>query len=179
VGVLWSNGSVVTLDGMSSANDINDNGQIAGTSPDRHAVLWEAGRITRLPQPHADGTSAASAINNRGQAVGCSTWGPASTTYPAVLWDRGTAIELRLPPEVEWPSAACATGINERGQIVGTVWYPGFWEVPAIWEDGALTQLPYDWGLSEGVRVLGINDRGDVVGTSIDYGAEIGILWTR
>jgi probable HAF family extracellular repeat protein len=179
VGVLWSNGSVLALDGMGTARDINDNGQIVGASPDGHAVLWEAGTITRLPQPHADGTSAAMAINNRGQAVGCSTWGPRSTTYPAVLWDGGTAIELQLPPEVDWPSAACATGINGRGQIVGTVWYPGFRTVPAIWEDGVLTQLPFDWGSTEGVRALGINNRGDIIGTSIDYGAEFGVLWTR
>jgi hypothetical protein len=62
---------------------------------------------------------------------------------------------------------------------VGTVWYPGFWEVPAIWEDGALTQLPFDWGNTEGVRAVGINNRGDIVGTSIDYGAEVGVIWTR
>jgi uncharacterized membrane protein len=179
VGVLWSNGSVVVLDGMGTARDINDNGQIVGASPDGHAVLWEAGAITRLPQPHADGTSAALAINNRGQAVGCSTWGPRSTTFPAVLWDGGTAIELQLPPEVDWPSAACATGINERGQIVGTVWYPGFRTVPVIWEDGVLTQLPFAGVGMEGVRALGINNRGDIIGTSIDYGAEVGVLWTR
>ena len=39
VGVLWSNGSVVPLDGMGTARDINDNGQIVGASPDGHAVL--------------------------------------------------------------------------------------------------------------------------------------------
>jgi uncharacterized membrane protein len=175
VGVLWSHGSAVTLDGMSRAYDINDNGQVVGVSPDRHAVLWEAGTLTRLPQPRADGTSAAMAINNRGEAVGYSTWGPGSTTYPAVLWYRGTVTELQLPPS--WPSAAYATGINGRGQVVGYIWSPGL-ITPALWEDGVLTELPI-WSSTEGVWAVGINNRGDIIGTSIDYGAEVGVIWTR
>ena len=184
VGVLWSNGSVVVLDGMGTARDINDNGQIVGTSPDGHAVLWEAGTITRLPQPNPDAGCAALAINNRGQAVGyCdrySTGGPHSTNGPAILWDRGTAIELLpFPDAQDNPGLAAATAINERGQVVGFVdEFVGVW--PLIWEDGGVaTQLPFPRGGTEGVRALGINNRGDIIGTSIDYGAEFGVLWTR
>jgi uncharacterized membrane protein len=151
VGVLWSNGSVVVLDGMGTARDINDNGQIVGASPDWHAVLWEAGTITRLPQPNPDAYSAALAINNRGQAVGyCdrySTGGPHSTNGPAILWDRGTAIELLpFPDAQDNPGLAAATAINERGQVVGFVdEFVGVW--PLIWEDGGVaTQLPFPGG---------------------------------
>jgi uncharacterized membrane protein len=170
---------------MSTARDINDNGQIVGTSPVPNAVpprwdavLWEAGTMTRLPQPHPDANSAALAINNRGQAVGLSVRYPA-TSGPAILWDRGIAIELPSPQDPGEPGYAIATAINERGQVVGFVDNPAWRTLPLIWEDGVVTQLPFDSGNTEGVRAVGINNRGDIVGTSIDYGAEVGIIWTR
>ena len=47
-----------------------------------------------------------------------------------------------------------------------------------IWEDGVVTPLPFGGVGMEGVQAVGINNRGDIIGT-LDYGAEVGVLWTR
>ena len=77
---------------------INNTGQIVGWG---HfcAVLWDRGKICRLPLLPGDDHSAATDINDRGQIVGYSR-NPTGTTR-AVLWEDGTAIELcNLPAEV-------------------------------------------------------------------------------
>lgn len=79
--VLWQNGTVRDLgtlpgDELSFCNDINDRGQIVGTSGVQpnfyHAVLWEAGVVIDLGALPGDNASGAFGINNRGQVVGYS-----------------------------------------------------------------------------------------------------------
>ena len=117
------------------------------------------------------------AINNRGQAVGYSIG--YESRSPAILWDRGTAIELP-PPDVEVPGIAFATAINERGQVVG-YFDNRFRYVPLIWEDGEVTQLSFGGRLwYGGLRAVGINNRGDIIGNNgSDFEFPAGVLWTR
>ena len=164
-------------DSSSEALDINDHGQIVGRSFDGnnfHAVLWEGGNITRLPQPVADLESAAVAINNRGQAVGWSLG--TDGVSRAILWDRGTAIELlRIAPGFAYPSA-----INERGQVVGFA-HNTFRYLPWVWEDGVVTPLPFPIGPPPfgGLKAVDINNRGDIIGTNGSDDSPASVLWTR
>jgi probable HAF family extracellular repeat protein len=78
-----------------------------------HAVLWEHGRITDLGT--LGGTfSIALEINERGQVVGESK--KESGLSGAFLWQDGTMVELGTVPDAGLNGA---TGINNRGQIVG------------------------------------------------------------
>ena len=179
--VLWSPEEAIPLEGLSDSSsealDINDNGQVVGRSFDGnnfHAVLWEGGAITRLPQPITDLESAAVAINNRGQAVGWSLG--TDGVSRAILWDRGTAIELlRIAPGFAYPSA-----INERGQVVGFV-HNTFRYLPWVWEDGVVTPLPFPVGPPPfgGLRAVDINNRGDIIGTSGSDESLASFFWTR
>ena len=78
---------------FSRAADINNRGQIVGTSMtasrNSHAFLWEKGEMTdlgTLPGAGEFGFSVASGINNRGQVVGFSTGAP--DRFHAVLWTK-------------------------------------------------------------------------------------------
>ena len=83
----------------------------------------------------------------------------ARVTGPLYLWDHGAAINLgTLPGTV----LSVPTGINNRGQIVGTsdgrAW---------VWQDGVMTELP---GLSGPVD---INNAGQIVGVAGGHA----VLW--
>jgi probable HAF family extracellular repeat protein len=107
-------------------------------------------------------TSEATAINNLGQVVG--TAAAADGGLRAFLWnpDGGGMIDLEAPP---CPGEARATAINDHGRIAG------YWSCTDggsrafSWDNGQLMALdPLPGGTTS--YAYGINDRGQIVGTS-------------
>ena len=193
--VMWEKGEVRALPTLPGEPDgfvqgLNDQGQAVGstgtcTSFAIHAVLWEDDRAFQLKDlgnPGAD----AYAINDHGQAVGYVVSAD-GTTFVASLWQNGGVKDLGILPG---DSASFATGINNRGQVVGSTflfepdgnnWAHGF-----IWQDNALTDLntlvPSDSNLYI-VAASNINERGQISGmatvlTGPDAGKVHAILLT-
>jgi len=109
-------------DATSSARAINNKGQVIGVSTDAgglaSAFLWDLGRMRELGMLPGDAASEALAINDASDAVGRSGNADLSQSR-AVLWRGGAAIDLtRVVGAADWMLSS-ATGINDRGQIVG------------------------------------------------------------
>ena len=157
---------------------------VNGTGPlvlDFEAVVWgPRGQVRKLSPLPGDSVGMALGINNKGQAVGASG-SCANTVLPpfaaaphAVLWDRDGSVHNlgNLGGTVNINLLAVGNvgeSINNRGQVVGLSALPGNQAIHAfLWtsETGMqdLGTLPGDV-YSAG---LGINDRGDIVGASID-----------
>jgi probable HAF family extracellular repeat protein len=156
-----------------------------GTGPqilDFEAVVWEPGReqIRKLSPLRGDTVGIALGINNQGQVVGASgkcgntVLPPFAAAPHAVLWEKdGSVHDLGNLGGTTNPELLAvgnsAESINNRGQIVGLSALPGSQSIHAfLWthEHGMqdLGTLPGDVYSA----ALGINDRGDVVGASID-----------
>jgi probable HAF family extracellular repeat protein len=143
------------------AQGINNRGQIVGVYSDTsnpsvtgaqlRGFLLDAGRYIRLDFPGAT-SSQAYDINDQGQVVG--EYQAADGTFHGYLWHRG---RFRTLP------TGGATGINNHGQITGTIGDTatpdGFVltgnRVTTFEAPGAPVTFPFD-----------INDRGQVVGLS-------------
>lgn len=106
------------LEGNGYAHAINNKGMVvgsAGTADAYSAVVWHRGEKKYLPALH--GSSTALAINNNGLIVGVSG-------DRAVLWD-GSMVAYDLNSCLNASDVAqgwvltSATGINDRGEIVG------------------------------------------------------------
>jgi probable HAF family extracellular repeat protein len=175
---LWQNfhmSALPTLGGNNGqASAINNRGQIVGfaetTTEDSGCpphriqlpVLWENGRAQPLPTVDNDPDGDALWINDKGQAVGQSNNCSQSIIH-AVSWENGTASQLP-----DFGTGAVAFGINDQGQIVGTVASSdGTTQYGALWQDDELTNLgtvPGDFA----AIASGINNRGQVVGSTFD-----------
>jgi uncharacterized membrane protein len=191
-GVMWDQWGVHDLgmlpgDAGSDATMINNAGEIAGQSyasvdyiSTTRAVAWDtSGQIHPLVSVPSWTYSVALAINDAGQL--CGQAGPDETgEYPAVLWPDYNSAPIGLEKPVD-NGAGYPLAMNNRDQIVGAV-YPlsvGNW-IPALWQQGRLTELPMLSG-DPGGAAVGINSRGQVVGFSgqslFDFSTPHALLW--
>ena len=177
---LWRDGQMSALPTLGGNNGqasaMNNRGQITGfaenglvdstcpsnTTNNRIAlpVLWEKGQPQPLSTVGSDPDGEANAINDRGQAVGYS--GTCTAALHAVLWEKDGNVSS-LP---DLGAGGFAFGINNQGQIVGTVG-SGPTQFAALWQNGAITNLktlPGDFA----AIASGINDKGQVVGSTQD-----------
>jgi len=184
---LWQSGQITELGTLVPGNplsawsfsaDINDSGQIVGTSNYSgapigwgHAFVWQNGVMTDLGG--LDGLySSAASINNAGQVVGSS--GMENGQVLATLWQNGGMINLGTLGGNALGNQSWASSINSAGTIVGGSYAPGeFVETHAfIWQNGVMTDLGTLWGpgaYSAMSQANAINDNGQIVGYSIVY----------
>ncbi|HUI56654.1 MAG TPA: hypothetical protein VLY04_16875 [Bryobacteraceae bacterium] len=141
-----------------------------------HAVLWDSnGSPTDLG--HLEGTPAgvynvATSINDRGDVVGFACVGPdtnpATCTEDTFLWTRETGMQdLGLYPGSFATGPPCCHTINNKGQIVGTAFFPDGSEAAVVWQGkvpvALNTLIPQNtgWNLE---CAQGINDAGEIIG---------------
>ena len=193
--VMWEKGEVRALPTLPGEPDgfvqgLNDQGQAVGstgtcTSFAIHAVLWEDDRAFQLKDlgnPGADSY----AINDHGQAVGYVVSAD-GTTFVASLWQNGGVKDLGILPG---DSASFATGINNRGQVVGSTFLfepdGNHWTHGFIWQDNVLTDLNTLVSKDSNLFIVAasnINERGQISGmatvlTGPDTGKVHAILLT-
>ncbi len=170
--VLWERGEARPLPTLVGDEDgfvqgINDRGQAVGSSGtctniSMHAVLWENGTAIPLKDLGQAG-NAAYAINDHGQIVGYVSSAD-GTTIVASIWQNGGVTTIPILPG---DSAAFATGINNRGQVVGSTFNSIGWSHGFLSQDGVLTDLnsliPGDSNLFI-IAASNINERGQISG---------------
>src|SRR5579864_466580 len=174
VPVLWQKGQahplpLVGTDPDGFAFGINDQGQAVGYSGNcsfaTHAVVWKNSTAFVLQDLGGTKSNVAYVINNLGQIAGKVRTSD-GTTYVAALWQPdGTLTNLGILPG---DFAAFATGINNRGQVVGNNFDSSFnWSHGFIWQNGAMTDLntliPADSNLFI-ISASNINDHGQISG---------------
>jgi probable HAF family extracellular repeat protein len=159
LGYLFS-GGVFTAIQVPVANitmpfDINNTGQIVGAyranQPVSESVgfLYANGMFTTIDVPGSTST-VATGINDAGQIVG--TYIGSDFNQHSFLFANGTFTTLDVP--------GAASGINNLGQIVGTLGGHGF-----LYSNGMLTTLDFPGAFPDhGTSALGINDAGQIVG---------------
>jgi probable HAF family extracellular repeat protein len=187
LGFLWQHGTMTPLPTLGGNNGwataANNRGQVVGLAEnsiqdptciapqvlDWEAVIWgpKPGEMHELPPLSGDAIAGALAVNNRGQVVGTS--GACTSPNPlahAVLWKDGSVTDLG---NLGGALNNIATGINERGEVIGfsdlagdAVLHAFLWTKDNGMQD--LGTLPGD--LSS--VALGINEEGQVVGQSCD-----------
>lgn len=175
---------------VGSAEDINDRGQVVGTSssalgPDGYVWSARAGFTTLARLPGAAWTSPA-AINERGAIAGTAfldgnTRRPVLWSAPDTVQDLGTyGPYVYVGPDSSWSvNSAIATDINARGHVVGSTSAPDSGEEAYLWRPGSGMQLlgtlggPYSTAWS-------VNARDEVVGTAdLPDGFRHGFLWSN
>ena len=175
--VMWENGAakplpLVSLDTDGFAFWINDLGQAVGYSGNCttavHGTSWKNNVVTTLRD--LGNGALAQVINNRGQIAGQIGSADGSTSLAGV-WLNGadglvTKIDLPLGA-----ASAFASGINDRGQVVGSSLDSKFnWSHSFIWQDGVLTNLDTLFPASANLNPImanKINERGQISGMAI------------
>ena len=145
--LVYNNGEMTDL-GSGEAYGINVNGQVVGTA-NGEGVLFSNGGVTELTP-----VGEAYAINDSGVAVG---WGVNLSNNveveDALLWSKGVSTYL-FPAG---SSASNATGINDKGQVVGEVGGSAY-----LYSGGTVTLL----NVNRFSDSTGINASGQVIGSS-------------
>lgn len=164
----WHGGALTVL-GTGVATDVNDRGQVVGSTGDteQFAVRWWHGTQVRL----TDEPSQAVAVNRSGTVTG-RLWGPSGIA--GFVWQRGRFVALPPPPGEADFRFLQPTGINGRTQVVGTSSDGAF-----VWERGRMTILP---GLTRASEANDINERGVIAGadpTTADGLRPHAVIWRR
>lgn len=179
---LWYRGRMSALrnlegsTGRASALGINRAGVVSGDSAipvsgpgalQAQAVLWRNGAPRALPGIGGGARATAFRINDAGYSVGFGY--DAATDQHAILWTpKGEAVSLGK----DW----IAVDINNSRLVAGYAFVGRETVKPVTWYRGLQTILPTLGG--ENGMVYGINERGQVVGSSeTPTGQERATLW--
>ncbi|UCD27645.1 MAG: DUF3466 family protein, partial [Planctomycetota bacterium] len=147
----------------SRAYDINESGQVVGTSARGYtkAFLWDNGQMTELGRPCGYRESIACKINNNDQ-IAVNHRHP-DGRWRAFLWENGINTYLgALPGGGNYGNA---NGINNHGQVVGTSGAETGWRA-FVWDNGTMTDLGDLPGGADYSDANDINDAGQIVGVS-------------
>ena len=193
---IWRAGHMSALRTLGGNNGqagaINNRGQVTGAAENRTVdptcvntsevfqmkpVIWTQGTPQEHPTVSEDPDGFANGINDVGQSVGgTGSCGVQNGTSRAVLWQNGSAVELR---NLGNPGYNEAFAINNNAQVVGVVTSAdGATFYAALWQNGTLTNLgtlPGDFA----ALATGINDKGQVVGSTLDsdFNFSHGFIW--
>jgi len=174
--VLWEKGEAHALptvggdvDGFALA--INDRGQVVGDTGTcagaSHAVSWENGAAH--PLASLGSWAVAQSLNERGEIAGYA--GNPSGGFSAVLWRNGSHGAVTNLGILPGDSASFATGINNKGQVVGSDFdSQGNWSKGFIWQDGVMTDLNKLISADSNLFIIAasnINDRGEISGMAM------------
>jgi probable HAF family extracellular repeat protein len=194
---VWENGvmhPLPTLGGNNGvANYINGAGEASGmvekNTPDSTCpsggpqklefkpVVWQIGDVRELPTYPGDPDGNAHAINDSGQAAGgsgvCAAFNPIWLTnlqpLHALLWEGGKTIDLGSLGGTGHGDGIMALNLNNHGQVIGSSDLQGDASFHAfLWTHETGMQ---DLGTLQGdvsSAAVGINDVGQIVGTSLD-----------
>jgi probable HAF family extracellular repeat protein len=169
-----------TLGGTSSSVvAINDAGDVTGVaetaSGESHAFLWRRGHMTDLGTLGGR-NSTPRGLNDRGDVIGTS--GTAGGTIEAFLWRDG---RLSLLPSLGGTSSVPASqpvDINDRGQVVGESTTPGGATHAVLWEQGGVVDLGARLDTTANSAVVGINERGQVLGQVFSAALGASVIWS-
>jgi probable HAF family extracellular repeat protein len=150
-------GVVVDLGVDECARDVNGLGVVV---TDTH--VYRQGRTRPLP----GGLDSAARLNDHGQIAG-------SADGVAALWDGRAVVPIGVAGPAD--TYSYVTGLNDRGDVVGTSGSLGGGTTAFVWSAGVVRALP-DLGSDAGAS--GINDAGQVVGYVWDgTGTQHAALW--
>jgi probable HAF family extracellular repeat protein len=170
--ILIKNGKQVDLGSLSgngsTANDINNHGEIVGSSQlsastttnTSRAFIYLHGKMTELGTLGGSWSQAES-VNNKGEVVGESETNGDAAQDP-FLYEHGKMIDLgSLGGNLGFGHA-----VNDSGVVVGTSWTASGAEHAFIYKNGVMTDLnsliPANSGYTL-VRGVAINDKGQIV----------------
>jgi probable HAF family extracellular repeat protein len=146
----------------SQAFGISENGMVAGWALGVGAVLWDQnGMLVDLGHPGGDFAVEARAVNDAGQVACVGEGSP--QTYQSFFWENGIWTPIGSLPGLP---DSIVDDIDSAGRIVGRslVVGPGEPDRAFLWDAGDFTELGT---LGESSIAFGINDVGQIVGTSL------------
>ncbi len=184
--VLWEKGEANALPTVGGDVDgfalgINDRGQVVGDTGScagaNHAVLWENRTAHALAS--LGSWAVAQSLNERGQIAGYA--GNPSGAFSAVLWRNGADGAVTNLGILPGDSATFATGINNKGQVVGSGFDShGNWANGFIWQDGVMTDINTRISADSNLFIIAasnINERGQISGmATVEVGPHAGNL---
>jgi probable HAF family extracellular repeat protein len=160
---------------FTDASGINKRGVIVGSFADTegvHGYVFDRGDFTPLDVPVQDASTIAIGINDQDQITGAYR---SQGLFHGFLWDKGTFTSINAPNADE----TFLHVINNRGQIVGHSRRDVFSLARAfLWNDGTFTflNIPGVLVVGRNRESLGLNDRGQIVGTFQSQGVNHGFL---
>ena len=204
--VLWPGqndlGQIVGVSDTAHTDPLGEKWSCAAFFPASHlghtcvGFLWQWGMMSPLPTLGGN-NGFATAINNHGQAVGWAETAfhdptckpPQVLQFEAVLWGPSPGQKQVLQPYPGNPDSA-ATGINDKGQVVGIsgICQNAVGRLSAeravLWQNGTVTDMGNLGGAGWNTP-MAINNKGQVVGFSDLPGDDNGnnlnfhaFLWT-
>ena len=170
-------------DSSGAATAINNRGQVVGISgicdqavgrhTAKHALLWENGKITDLGNLGAELWITPMAINQRGDIVGFGATDASDLGgdyLRAFIWTRKGGMKKIEPLPGRNHVLSQATGINERGQVVGSSCTFEGACLGFLWQNNVITYLKdlIPGFTGEIINAQDINDDGEITGRAVN-----------